>query len=115
MFGKKRTNSVRAATMLICYSIEADAWSHIISSFEFLKHYVELVAKRREERVKVLSKIAAQIIPGGDDSALRLAQERYVDEEDAQTDFILAQKERSATLQRTASSKVVPDDLSLEA
>ena len=37
IFGKKRCATVRAATMLICYTLDGDAWDRVLGSFDYLK------------------------------------------------------------------------------
>ena len=97
VFGKKRTASVRARTMLICYSLDSDGWEQLIQNYDYLRAYVTLIARRRDERAKILSKIAADAKKTGDTRALPAAQREYVDEEDSLTEFVrsrLVQDER---------------------
>merc|ERR1712070_822881 len=88
IFGKKRTATVRASTMLICYSLSGDAWDRLFTTFDYLKDYVTLIAKRRDERTKILSKIAVAAHKSGDSTALKKAQRQYRDEEDGLTEYV---------------------------
>lgn len=84
--------------------------------------YVALVAKRREERHKALSKIAAsarKAAPGGGggsaEAALEAAKCSYEDEEDEQTHFVQVLREEEGTsrgaggLRAAPSAKITPD------
>ena len=39
VFGKKRTASVRARTMLICYSLDSDGWEQLMQNYDYLRAY----------------------------------------------------------------------------
>ena len=68
-----------------------------MQNYDYLRAYVTLIARRRDERAKILSKIAADAKKTGDTRALPAAQREYVDEEDSLTEFVrsrLVQDER---------------------
>ena len=98
VFGKKRTTSVRAATMMITYSLDTDAWERLFGTFDYLREYVTLVAKRRDERAKVLSRIAVEVHKMNDDTPLKEGRRLYEDEEDGLTEFVSARRKAESAV-----------------
>lgn len=87
VLGCKRTASVRACTVLVCYSLDTNAISKIFETFPYCREYMFCIARRRYDRIKRLSVLIETAHASGNRDELKaaLASRPFRDEEDAQT------------------------------
>jgi hypothetical protein len=87
MLGVRRSTTVRAKTLLICYTLSSEQLAKAMNDFPFVRDYIMIIARKRLSRIKRFSALAHV----GNRAALdaETSKRSNRDEEDSQTESVL--------------------------